>query len=190
MNWVKTHLNNTQLNLFTLVIDSLNNRNFRDGYFTYEYFRPTRTFTLPEVYPDYLCYFLSDNFIKDLYTKSADDIVKIYGTHVLTDITLGGWISVSSIVRLSRKSYEEDVTTEMNLYYNHFHNSSYSANGNEYFENCDSLIFYIHLTGGNQSTIKINNNQILGFQDWMQSINSQNEQIIDINNTSTMKTFY
>lgn len=188
-NWVKTHLNNTQLNLFTLVIDSLNNRNFRDGYFTYEYFRPTRTFTLPEVYPDYLCYFLSDNFIKDLYTKSADDIVKIYGTHVLTDITLGGWISVSSIVRLSRKSYEEDVTTEMNLYYNHFHNSSYSANGNEYFENCDSLIFYIHLTGGNQSTIKINNNQILGFQDWMQSINSQNEQIIDINNTSTMKTF-
>lgn len=187
--WVENHIANTQLNLFTVITDSLNNNILRDGYFTYEYFRPTCTFTLPEISPDYLCYFLSDNFIKDLYSKSADDIVRIYGTHVLTDITLGGWISISSIVKLSHKSYKENIVKEMDLYYNHLHNSSYSANGNEYFENCDSLIFYIHLTGGNQSTIKVKDNQILGFQDWMQSINSPNEQIVGIGNTNMVKTF-
>lgn len=188
-NMVETHVGNTQLNLFTVITDSLNNKNLRDGYFTYDYFRPTCTFTLPEVYPDYLCYFLSDDFIKDLYAKSADDIVRIYGTHVLTDIILGGWISISSIARLSSEGFSEDLVKEMNLYYNHFYNSSYSVNGDKYFENCDSLNFYIHLIGGNQSAIKIKDNQILGFQDWMQSINSKNEQIVGIGNRSTMKTF-
>ncbi|ADV44391.1 hypothetical protein Bache_2425 [Bacteroides helcogenes P 36-108] len=177
---VKTSIGNIQLKLFRTVTNSFNNKSTGNIFFTYEYFRPTCILTLPEVYPEYLCYFLSDSFIKDLYSKSADDIVRIYGTHVLTDITLGGWISVSAIAKLSSKGDEKEMVKSMNLYYNHFYNSSYSANGNRYFPNCDSIICNIHMTGGNQSDIEIKDNQIVGFQKWLQNINLNNEQIVDI----------
>lgn len=180
---IKTYIQGCQPYFFRSITKDFIDNPSEDKYFTYEYLRPTCILTLPNIYPQYLQYFLSDKFIEDLYSKSADDIVKTYGTHLLTDITLGGWISVSAITRLTPKGDGEEIIRSMNLYYNHFYSSHYSTNnGDKYFPNCDRLLFHIHVTGGIPSTIKIKDNQIIGFQEWMQSINSENEQIIDVGN--------
>lgn len=185
---VKTCINNKQLNLFSIISDSIKSPHVKDGYFLFEYIRPTCRLTLPTIYPEQLCYFLSENFIKDLYTKTADKIVADYGTHVLTDILLGGCISISHKVIFSQKRTYIDIVKEMNLYHDHLYNSTFSTNGQEYFEGCDSINTHLHLTGGEPFKIQINNNQILNFQDWMQTIIKENEQIIGIGN-NTNKLF-
>lgn len=175
---IETCINGKQLNLFSTIPDSIKSPQLQVGYCASEYTKPTGRLTLPHIYPEFLCYFLSDNFIKDLYTKTADEIVKDYGTHVLTDILLGGWFSISHTVTFSHNMTYMDIAKEINLYHNHFYNSVYSAKGQEYFEGCDSISTHIHFAGGEPPKIQISNNQILNFRDWAQSITKDNEQII------------
>lgn len=179
----ENYINDIQLNIFTIIADNFDDIHFGDAYFLFEYYKPTSKLTLPEINPKYLCYFLTQDFIKDLYSKSPDEIIEIYGTHVLTDILLGGWISISSIVNFSSNT-NIGAVKDMNLYYSHFLNSSFSDNGQRYFEGFDNIAFYIYATGGECRNIQICNNQILGFQNWFHSICDDNEQIIGIGNNT------
>ncbi|QIK55001.1 hypothetical protein G7051_11895 [Dysgonomonas sp. HDW5B] len=52
--------------------------------------------------------YLTEQFTKDINTKSADELVAKYGTHVLADITIGGSYNV-----IYRSSIVEETNTEI-----------------------------------------------------------------------------
>ncbi|MBE8714881.1 MAC/perforin domain-containing protein [Sphingobacterium hungaricum] len=52
----------------------------------------------------FLTNYLTDEFKNDLSTKSADDIIKLYGTHLLTNITIGSRIDYLYRYAEDRKS--------------------------------------------------------------------------------------
>ena len=98
---VETKIGDDVLRLFTEDIGNIE-ENLQGNYFhKAECFHPTSRYTLPHVWPHYLCFFLSKEFLNDLEKSNGDEIVKKYGTHVLTDVLLGGYTSLSYVAQYS-----------------------------------------------------------------------------------------
>lgn len=62
--------------------------------------------------PQLMSRYVTSKFITDLETLSADAFVEAYGTHVLTDITLGGFLKV---LYKSTSTDQTDVTKRTNV---------------------------------------------------------------------------
>lgn len=73
---VETKIGDDVLRLFTEDIGNIE-ENLQGNYFhKAECFHPTSRYTLPHVWPHYLCFFLSKEFLNDLEKSNGDEIVK------------------------------------------------------------------------------------------------------------------
>lgn len=62
--------------------------------------------------------FLSKNFTKDLAKYTADEIVNIYGTHVLTNFTIGGRLKATYRSAITEKPYFTNKTLTLDAQFN------------------------------------------------------------------------
>lgn len=73
---METKIGDDVLRLFTEDIGNIE-ENLQGNYFhKAECFHPTSRYTLPHVWPHYLCFFLSKEFLNDLEKSNGDEIVK------------------------------------------------------------------------------------------------------------------
>ena len=137
------------LRLFTEDIGNIE-ENLQGNYFhKAECFHPTSRYTLPHVWPHYLCFFLSKEFLNDLEKSNGDEIVKKYGTHVLTDVLLGGYTSLSYVAQYSYMLSDVDFRKRVQAYTNYFNASRYPLDVNPIFEECSKVNIHFKANGGN-----------------------------------------
>lgn len=72
-----------------------------------------------------LMFFLSEEFLNDLEKSNGDEIVKKYGTHVLTDVLLGGYSSISYVAQYTYMLSDADFRKRVQIYTNYLTLSRY-----------------------------------------------------------------
>lgn len=148
-----------------------------------------------ELSKDVLIQYLTPSFLNHLQNLSADNLVRIYGTHLLTDITLGGRLIVNhraSVVKEDSESMKKTSIgagvagavfkafglTASGTYTTEEKNKALTENSNREFQ--------VEFQGGNTSgysvTIDANANvsQSVNIGTWEQSITVNNCVLVDI----------
>lgn len=142
-----------------------------------------------------LSQYLSFTFIQDLNKFSADDIVKMYGTHVLTDIMVGGIYSAiykSAIVEEDNR-VEKTRTVSSGAKFN-LSKIGLDANGtwstteiNERNKKNSKWMCYIKCLGGSTSstTMTLSPNQgpsyTINLGAWTESVDDTHSVLVDVN---------
>ena len=182
---VETKIGDDVLRLFTEDIGNIE-ENLQGNYFhKAECFHPTSRYTLPHVWPHYLCFFLSKEFLNDLDKSNGDEIVKKYGTHVLTDVLLGGYTSLSYVAQYSYMLSDVDFRKRVQAYTNYFNASRYPLDVNPIFEECSKVNIHFKANGGNPSHFVAEGDKIMGFDKWIKEINNQVGTLIGIGQSTT-----
>ena len=182
---VETKIGDDVLRLFTEDIGNIE-ENLQGNYFhKAECFHPTSRYTLPHVWPHYLCFFLSKEFLNDLEKSNGDEIVKKYGTHVLTDVLLGGYTSLSYVAQYSYMLSDVDFRKRVQAYTNYFNASRYPLDVNPIFEECSKVNIHFKANGGNPSHFVAEGDKIMGFDKWIKEINNQVGTLIGIGQSTT-----
>lgn len=151
----------------------------------------TRRFTMSDIYPPKLKYFLTDQFKQDLYKLSGDEIIQKYGTHILTDILMGGTCSFIFNAKINSSIHE---FKQQSLKFTHL--VCYDT-----FEKVDTILFKglkkvnicIRTIGGTvpvtqieeKNDLKVIDNYSFHYMDWLNSVNIKNEQLVNIGNNTT-----
>lgn len=139
--------------------------------------------------------YLSSAFVEDLDRYSADKIVEMYGTHVLTDIIVGGtYIAYYKSTIVEENSHEEKVNTVSAGVKFNLSKIGLDANGSwskkEVKEanvknsnwNCE-----VKSVGGSTSgtTVTLNSNQgptyMINLGAWSQSVDDLHSSLVDVN---------
>ena len=182
---METKIGDDVLRLFTEDIGNIE-ENLQGNYFhKAECFHPTSRYTLPHVWPHYLCFFLSKEFLNDLEKSNGDEIVKKYGTHVLTDVLLGGYTSLSYVAQYSYMLSDVDFRKRGQAYTNYFNASRYPLDVNPIFEECSKVNIHFKANGGNSSHFVAEGDKIMGFDKWIKEINNQVGTLIGIGQSTT-----
>ncbi|MEY8610266.1 MAC/perforin domain-containing protein [Parabacteroides segnis] len=190
-----------KLKLFTVELKNSfsESHRFSSAYSFYSIYakKVTRKLTLSNVYPNNLKYFLTDNFIADLKNLTGIQLVHKYGTHVLTDILLGGEASITFNAKLISKTQETSFKNEAKKFYNEIKDSSSSSTEgmNKLFQENKDVSIYIKTIGGSSAiesnTVSYNpqtgalGNISFNYTPWLNSVNRNTEQIIGIGNNTT-----
>ena len=190
-----------KLKLFTVELKNSfsESHRFSSAYSFYSIYakKVTRKLTLSNVYPNNLKYFLTDNFIADLKNLTGIQLVHKYGTHVLTDILLGGEASITFNAKLTSKTQETSFKNEAKKFYNEIKDSSSSSieGMSKLFQENKDVSIYIKTIGGSSAvesnTVSFNpvtgvlSNISFNYTPWLNSVNRNTEQIIGIGNNTT-----
>lgn len=182
---VETKIGDISLKLFTEDVGDME-ENLQGNYFyKVECLHPTSRYTLPHVWPEFLCFFLSEEFQNDLEKSNGDEIVKKYGTHVLTDVLLGGYASLSYVAQYTYMLSDADFKKRVQVYTNYFNVSHYSLDVSQIFEECSKVNIHFKANGGNPSHIVAEGDKIVGFDKWIRGINNQVGSLIGIGYSTT-----
>lgn len=143
--------------------------------------------------------YLSPVFVEDLKRYSADKIIKLYGTHVLTNIIIGGkYVAYykSAIIDKGDRS-EKTKTVSAGVKFN-LSRIGLDANGTwdrteiiEQNRNNSNWECYIKSLGGSTSgtTISLNPNQgptfTINLGDWSKSVDDQHSVLLDVDWNAT-----
>lgn len=194
---VKTSLGTSILKLFSLdleaTVDQNSTHNSLNSFYKVDALKTTRRLTLPYTSPSRLKYFLSDELLSDLKYLTIKEIVDKYGTHVMTDILLGG--KFSAFYTGNKESIDQNNEQEFKAE-SGFLLSSIKA-GVKYdrtlFKSFTNVNIYINTFGGtvnsnaiiNQSPDGTLNNVSLDYTGWMNSVTTSSEALIGIGSPST-----
>ena len=174
---METKIGDDILELFTEDIGDIE-ENLQGNYFyKAELLKPTSRYTLPHVWPEFLCFFLSKEFLNDLEKSNGDEIVKKYGTHVLTDVLLGGYTSLSYVAQYSYMLSDVDFRKRVQAYTNYFNASRYPLDVNPIFEECSKVNIHFKANGGNPSHFVAEGDKIMGFDKWIKEIRSEERRV-------------
>ncbi|WP_294611939.1 MAC/perforin domain-containing protein [uncultured Bacteroides sp.] len=183
---VNAKIGDEVLNLFAEDVGNTEENLQSNEFYKVEYIRPTGRFTLFDTYPEYLYNFLSKEFIDDLEKCSGDEIVIRYGTHVLTDILLGGYMSISCTAKHDKNQYDVDLKRQAQYYSYEIFSSNYSVNPARVFAGYDEVKIHVRVIGGVESHITLRKeNEISGYQNWNESIDYQKGKLIGIGQSTT-----
>ena len=154
-----------------------------------------RNIKLSQIYPADLKYFLTDDFLRDLKYYTGDDIVAKYGTHVLTDILLGGVCSAMFNAKMTTAANESSFKNEADLFIRQVSVGTGSTEAQKRFSSFKDVSISIVPYGGKtaikQSNISINPSTgelgdfSLNFDDWLNSVDQTTEQVIGIGDNTT-----
>ena len=182
---VETKIGDDTLELFTEDIGDIE-ENLQGNYFyKAELLKPTSRYTLSQVYPEFLYFFLSEEFQSDLEKSSGDAIVEKYGTHVLTDVLLGGYASISYIAQYTYMLSDADYKKRVQVYTNYLSISRYPVEVTQIFEECSKVNIHFKSNGGDPSQIVAEGDKIVGFDKWIRGINNQVGTLIGIGHSTT-----
>ena len=185
------------LKLFSLdleaTINSGGTKEERNAFYRVDALKMTRRLTLPYTTPSRLKYFFTDIFLSDLKSLSGQELIDKYGTHVMTDILLGGKFSAFYTGKYS--STEETQLQEFKASSN-FLMSSITANvhyDSNLFNSFKNVNIYIKTQGGSQTVTSIISqdpngkldNVSFDYASWMNSVTSETESLIGIGNPDT-----
>lgn len=168
----------------------------QDAFYRIDALKMTRRLTLPYTTPSRLKYFFTDEFLSDLKNISGKDLVEKYGTHVMTDILLGGNFSAfyTGKYTSTESAQKQDFKAASN-----FLLSSIKANANyntSSFNSFQNVNIYIKTQGGSNAVTSIISQNSNGYLDnvsmdyagWMNSVTQNTESLIGIGNPDT-KTY-
>lgn len=185
------------LKLFSLdleaTINSGETTEDRNAFYRVNSTKMTRRLTLPYSSPSRLKYFFTDEFLSDLKNLSGLNLVEKYGTHVMTDILLGG--NFSALYTAKYTSNEETQMQEFKVSSN-FLMSSITANTHydrTLFNSFKNVHIYIKTQGGSQAVTAIISqdpngkldNVSFDYASWMSSVTTEAETLIGIGNPDT-----
>lgn len=153
----------------------------------------TRRLMFSDTRPEVLRFFLTDDFLHDLDALSANQLVFKYGTHVLTDVLLGGngcfLFSGELNSTEDRIQFQEQSKKCMKL----IQANDQISNNQLDFNLFKDVEVTIKTVGGTNSITKnYSNNTSLdiedfrfGFNEWQSSIVLASEQLVGIGNATT-----
>ena len=195
---VKSDVNLVGVKLFTADLKSFysDSTRFSNSYCFYRanMQKATRKLTMSEVYPSYLKYFLTDEFLNNLATYTGDQMVAKYGTHVLTDILLGGVSSTIFNAKMTSTSTQSAFKNEADLFINQLSAGTGTSEAQKRFSSFKDVKISIKTYGG---TIAIDQNISFdpfsgelgnisfNYTNWMNSVTQSAEQIIGIGSNTT-----
>ncbi|MDD3495363.1 MAG: MAC/perforin domain-containing protein [Dysgonamonadaceae bacterium] len=158
--------------------------------------KTVRKLSFSHTLPDELKYFLNDNFISDTKNLSAKTLIERYGTHVLTDIRLGGMGSIFFNARLNSSSSTNKFKLDAKAVYSGITAQTNYAIEKNRFQDFRDVHIHIHTIGGSepiaQSSIKfdaeksqledLNFDYVL----WLKGVSEKTEEIIGTGNPNTV----
>lgn len=185
------------LKLFSLdleaTINSGGTKEERNAFYRVDALKMTRRLTLPYTTPSRLKYFFTDVFLSDLKSLSGKELVEKYGTHVMTDILLGGKFSA-----FYTGKYTSTEATQLQEFKasSNFLTSSITANvhyDSNLFNSFKNVNIYIKTQGGSQTVTSIISqdpngkldNVSFDYVSWMNSVTPETESLIGIGNPDT-----
>lgn len=140
--------------------------------------------------------YLTAEFISEVNTKSPDALIAKYGTHVLTDITIGGTYKAiyrSSIVEEENYTMKKKIVTsglnvglgKIGIDLNGTSSTTETITLNKKNANWHMTV-YCEAGEGTGTTITFNSNQenpttTVNLHNWAASVNQNNAKLIDIN---------
>lgn len=183
---VETKIGSHVLDLFTEDI-GINKENIQSNeFYKVEFIKPTGRMTLSDIYPNFLYKYLSEEFINDLNKCNSIDIIKKYGTHVLTDVLLGGYMSISYTTQYEDDQYDIEFGKQAKYYADKVFSSYYPVDITRIFEGANKVKIHVKTIGGIQSLIsRDDNNKVLGFREWSKSIDFQSGKLIGVGQNTT-----
>lgn len=133
--------------------------------------------------------YLSAQFLKDIQHKSAESIIHFYGTHIMTNITLGGRLEVlcRSIIEDTNKAYSIEVGVKASV-----KKIANISTGTSYDESTlaknKELTVNIETIGGDPSKCMIDSFDYTkasselksNFASWQNSLNNDNMTLVDM----------
>lgn len=185
------------LKLFSLdleaTINSGGTSEYQDAFYRVDALKMTRRITLPYTTPSRLKYFFTDEFLSDLKNLSGKDLLEKYGTHVMTDILLGGNFSAFYTGKYTSTGSTQLLDFKAS---SNFLMSSITANthyDNKLFNSFKNVNIYIKTQGGSQvitSIISQNangdlDNVTFDYASWMNSVTTETESLIGVGNPDT-----
>lgn len=194
---VKTSIGTKVLKLFSLdleaTVDQNSTHNSLNSFYRVDALKTTRRLTLPYTLPSRLKYFVTDEFLIDQKYLTIEDYIKKYGTHVMTDILLGGKFSAfyTGNYESTDQNSEQEFKAESN-----FLLSSVKA-GVKYdrtlFNSFKNVNIYIKTLGGtissnaiiSQSSDGTLDNVSIDYTGWINSVTQESEALIGIGNPDT-----
>lgn len=185
------------LKLFSLdleaTINSGGTKEERNAFYRVDALKMTRRLTLPYTTPSRLKYFFTDVFLSDLKSLSGKELIEKYGTHVMTDILLGGKFSA-----FYTGKYTSTSSTQVQEFKasSNFLMSSITANvhyDSNLFNSFNNVNIYIKTQGGSQTVTSIISqdpngkldNVSFDYTGWINSVTSETESLIGIGNPDT-----
>lgn len=199
---VSAEVNKVGIKLYSADIKTFINDSTRYGS-SYCFYRintqkPTRKLTMSEVYPNTLKYFLTDEFLDNLNNYTADQIVAKYGTHVLTDILLGGVSSAVFNAKMTSTMNTSAFKSEADLFIRLVTAESSVTETQSRFKEFKDINISIKSYGG---TVAIDQPNIsfdpftgklgsvsFNYTNWLNSVTRNSEQLIGLGNNTT-KTY-
>jgi len=152
--------------------------------------KTTRELTLSSSNPQELKYFLTERFCDDVKSLSGDELVEKYGTHILTNMKLGG---IAYVLYTAATTSEQDYTSFKVSANAHFSIISTNASVNSQqsiFNETNDIKIQIRTMGGSEH-ISIDNaaqsgNDLLSiksdYSKWLSSVDRSSEQLIGVTN--------
>lgn len=152
----------------------------------------TRRLTMSNVYPEKFKFFLSEEFLQDLYRLRSDEIIQKYGTHVLTDILLGGTCSFlfnAVVTETNQDLFKRQAFDFTDMVYT---NKS-PGQDTIFFQGFKDVNICIRTIGGTvpvtqiemENDSKVFNNYSFHYAEWLKTIDVTNEQLVNIGNPTT-----
>ena len=196
---VSTEVKEIGIKLYSADIKSFVNDSSRYGN-SYCFYRvntqkATRKLTMSEVYPATLKYYLTDEFLDNLNNYSAEQIVAKYGTHVLTDILLGGVSSAVFNAKMTSTMNTSAFKNEADLFVRLVTAGSSASETQSRFKEFKDINISIKSYGG---TVAIDQPNItfdpftgqlgsmsFSYTNWLNSVNQNSEQIIGLGSNTT-----
>lgn len=134
--------------------------------------------------------FVAEDFLKYIKNSSVDDIISQYGTHIITDITLGGRVEITcrSIIQSQDKSRDMGLKLDLAVKKIFSAKSETDISDNSSKKDEESRL-YIQTIGGDSRkgiTIITNNDEGLSLKsnldEWKNSLSNQNIDLIYMDN--------
>ncbi|QIK56066.1 hypothetical protein G7051_17550 [Dysgonomonas sp. HDW5B] len=187
------------LPLFTgsLKIDIESNKKITANHCYYEMVakKATRKIQFSQTNPTYLKKYLSSTFTYDVNTKSGMELVRKYGTHVLTDILLGGSSRMLFYGKLSSSTNSDSFKSETDITYKAVKLNGGTFNKVTTVNTHKDMEILVWVIGGDKAldADKLSfdpftgaiDNLSFSYTEWLNSVTTSTEQIIGIGNPNT-----
>lgn len=157
--------------------------------------KATRKVRFDQTDPSNFKNYLNQTFKNDIQTKSGMELVRKYGTHVLTDILLGGSSRVLFTAKLTGSTQINSFKLESELTYRAVKLNGGTNNKTTTVSNHKDMYIYVWVMGGSKAIeagkLTFNpfdnsmSNLTFSYTDWLNSVDKTREQIIGISNPYT-----
>lgn len=155
----------------------------------------TRKVRFDQTDPSNFKNYLNSTFKYDVQTKSGIELVRKYGTHVLTDILLGGSSRVLFTAKLAGSTQTNSFKLESELTYKAVKLNGGTDNKTTTVSNHKDMYVYVWVMGGSKALeagkLTFNpfdnsmSNLTFSYTEWLNSVDKTREQLIGIGNPYT-----